>query len=101
MERPFPQGTSTKVRHEVMEQLFGVNKPNITLSVQVNGFLPCIMPAKTKGFVYEMGKGKVNALHCNTPHTQPHANSKQKAQDKYYIISLLCFSHAEFYSKNK
>jgi len=38
---PGERGLRYKVRQEVMEQLSKVNQPNISLSVVVNGFLPC------------------------------------------------------------
>ena len=38
---PGERGLRYKIRQEVMEQLFKVNQPNISLSVAVNRFLPC------------------------------------------------------------
>ncbi|RPA92749.1 hypothetical protein L873DRAFT_1817165 [Choiromyces venosus 120613-1] len=47
INREKKRNRSYKVRQEVMEQLFQVNKPNISLAVPVNGPYPCTVHSST------------------------------------------------------
>jgi len=50
--------TDTKVRQEVMERLFKVNQPNISLSIPVNRFLPLYLAI----FKYRTGGAQTAAV---------------------------------------